>query len=66
MFPEDYLLDPYREGYLSAERDHEDGADPAAMMLLADALREINADDAEREPYYRGRMDYCRGVLHSR
>jgi hypothetical protein len=53
MFPEDYLLDPYREGYFSAERDYEDGADPAAMLLLADALRENNADAPEREPYYR-------------
>jgi hypothetical protein len=67
MFPEDWLEpDPYREGYFAAERDHEDGADPAAMMLLADALHEINADDPERELYYRGRMDYCIGVLHSR
>jgi hypothetical protein len=63
MFPEDYLLDPYREGYASAERDHEDGADPAAMLLLADTLREINAADAEREAYYRGRVDYLRGAL---
>ena len=36
------------------------------MLLLADALHEINADDVEREPYYRGRLDYCRSVLHSR
>ena len=66
MFPEDYMIDPYREGYLSAERDYEDGADPAAMLLLADALHEINADDRERERYYRGRVDYCQGVLQSR
>jgi hypothetical protein len=36
------------------------------MLLLADALHEINADDPEREPHYRGRIDYCQGVLHSR
>jgi len=66
MFPEDYLFDPYLEGYLSAEQDHEDGADPAVMLLLADALHEINAGDPEREPYYRGRTDYCQSVLHSR
>jgi hypothetical protein len=66
MFPEDYLLDPYREGYFSAERDYEDEADPAAMLLLADALRENNADAPEREPYYRGRLDYCAAALRIR
>jgi hypothetical protein len=66
MFPENYLIDPYHEGYLSAERDHEDGADPAAMLLLADVLREINADDRDREPYYIGRVDYCMDVLRGR
>ena len=67
MLPEDWLEpDPYLEGYLAAERDYEDGADPAAMLLLADVLSEINGDDPERELYYRGRMDYCIGVLHSR
>jgi hypothetical protein len=65
MFPEDYLADPYREGYASAERDHEDGADPAAMLLLADALREIRADNPGREAYYRGRVDYLRGALRA-
>jgi hypothetical protein len=59
MFPEDYLIDHYCQGYLSAERDHEDGADAAAMLLIADASYEINADHPEREPYYRGRLDYC-------
>jgi hypothetical protein len=54
------------EGYLAAERHHEDGADPAAMLLLADALHEVNADNPERESYYRGRLDYCRGALRSR
>ena len=65
MFPEDYLTDHYREGYASAERDHEDGADPAAMLLLADALREMRADDPDREAYYRGRLDYLRGALRT-
>ena len=65
MSPEDYLLDPYREGYLSAERDHEDGANAATMLLLADALHEIYANDPDRESYYRGRLDYCEGVLRS-
>ena len=51
MFPGDYLTDPYREGYASAERDHEDGAGPAAMLLLlADALRETRTDDPDRRP----------------
>ncbi len=65
MFPEDYLTDPYREGYASAERDHEDGADPAAMLLLADALHGMRGDDPDREAYYRGRLDYLRGALRA-
>ncbi len=65
MFPEDYLTDHYREGYASAERDHEDGADPAAMFLLADALREMRGDDPDREAYYRGRVDYLQGALRA-
>lgn len=65
MFPEDYLTDHYREGYASAERDHEDGADPAAMLLLADALHEMRADDPDREAYYRGGLDYLRGALRT-
>jgi hypothetical protein len=65
MFPEDYLTDYYSEGYASAERDHEDGADPAAMLLLADALQEVRADDPDREAYYRGRVDYLRGALRA-
>jgi hypothetical protein len=66
MFPEDYLTDHYREGYASAERDHENGADPAAMLLLADALHEMRGDDPDREAYYRGRADYLRGALRAR
>jgi hypothetical protein len=66
MFPEDYLTDHYREGYASAERDHEDGADPAAMLLLAEALHGKRADDPAYEAYYRGRIDYCQGVLRAR
>jgi hypothetical protein len=65
MFPEDYLVDHYREGYASAERDHEDGADPAAMLLLADALHGMRADDPDGEAYYRGRIDYCRGAVRA-
>ena len=65
MFPEDYLADHYREGYANAERDHEDGADPAAMLLLADALHERRAGDPDREAYYRGRVDYLRGALRA-
>ena len=65
MFLEDHLADPYREGYASAERDHEDGVDPAAMLLLADALHEMR-DDPDREAYYRGRVDYLRVVLGAR
>ena len=65
MFQEDYLADPYREGYASAERDHEDGADPAAMLLLANAFHEMRADDPDREVYYRGRLDYLRGALRA-
>jgi hypothetical protein len=49
MFPEDYLTDHYRAGYASAERDHEDGADPAAMLLLAEALHGKRADDPDYE-----------------
>ena len=66
MFPEDHLTDHYREGYASAERDHENGADPAAMLLLADALHEMRGDDPDREAYYRGRADYLRGALRAR
>jgi len=65
MFPEDYLTDHYREGYASAERDHEDGADPSAMLLVADALHEMRTDDPDREAYYRGRVDYLRGALRA-
>ena len=65
MFPEDYLTDPYREGYASAERDHEDGADPAAMLMLAYALYETRGGDPDREAYYRGRVDYLRGALRA-
>ena len=65
MFPEDYLADPYREGHASAERDHEDGASAPSMLLLADALHEMRADDPDREAYYRGRMDYLRGILRA-
>jgi hypothetical protein len=65
MFPEDYQTDPYREGYPSAERDHEDEAASAAMLLLAEALHGKRADDPDYEAYYRGRIDYCRGVLRA-
>ncbi len=65
MFPEDYLADHYRKGYAGAERAHEDGADPAAMLLLADALRGMRADDPDREAYYRVRADYLRGALRA-
>ena len=66
MFPEDYLTYHYREGYASAEGDHEDEADPAAMLLLAEALHGKGADDPAYEAYYRGRIDYCLGVLRAR
>ena len=68
MFPEDRLNDEspaYLDGYYAAERDHEDGADPAAMLLLADALHDMRADDPAREAYYRGRVDYLRGALRA-
>ncbi len=35
------------------------------MLLLADALREIRADNPGREAYYRGRVDYLRGALRA-
>ncbi len=65
MFPEDYLVDHYREGYASAERDHEDGADPSAMLMLADALHDMLADEPDRAAYYRGRIDYCQGAVRA-
>ena len=35
------------------------------MLLLADALREMRADDPDREAYYWGRVDYLRGALRA-
>jgi hypothetical protein len=36
------------------------------MLLLAEALHGKRADDPAYEAYYRGRIDYCLGVLRAR